>query len=79
MAAQAVAVCKAVGTRIPLDFQLGRALLGPVDEEIAALGAPFRCIGCGVALGDEAIQQVRDALVYSHVKVEKRCKACQDA
>ena len=72
---RALAAAKALGTRIPLDFQLGRSLLGDLEEEIA----PFRCVGCGAALGGDALAQVRDAMVYQHVKVEKRCQACRDA
>jgi len=77
--ARGLAVTKAVGAKIPLDYQLGKSLLGPMDEEIAAAGVPFRCEGCGAELGEDTIRQVRDSMVYRHVKVEKRCDACRDA
>jgi len=74
-----LAVSKVVGGPLPMDFQLGRALLEPLDEAVAAAGSPFRCSECGVALGAEVVGQVRDAAVYSHVKVETRCQACRNA
>jgi hypothetical protein len=79
LAALGLAAARALGTRIPLDFQLGRSLLGPMDEEIASAGAPFRCASCGGALGEETLRQVRDSLVYDHVKIERRCPACLKA
>ncbi|HRU06496.1 MAG TPA: hypothetical protein P5137_12070, partial [Candidatus Brocadiia bacterium] len=79
MVARGLAVSKVVGGPLPMDFQLGRALLEPLDEAVAAFGSPFRCVECGVALGEEVVNQVRDAAVYNHVKVETRCQACRDA
>lgn len=79
LASRGLAVSKALDSRIPVDFQLGKEMFGDVDEQAAALGSPFRCEGCGAALGEEEIARLKDAAIYPHVKVEKRCKACRDA
>lgn len=77
--ARGLAANKALGLRVPLDFQLGRDMLGELGEEIAAAGFPFRCTGCGAALGNGVIQALKDAIVYDHVQVERRCQGCLEA
>lgn len=77
IAARGLASTQALGLRVPLDFQLGRDMLGDLDALVAEMGSPFRCTTCGAALGESALQAVKDAAVYSHVQVEKQCSACR--
>ena len=75
--ARAILVCRAMETPIPMDFQLGRSLLGLLDDALASAGAPFRCSECGAALDGDMAGRARDAAVYSHVKLETRCAECR--
>jgi len=77
MIARGLRVTKELGTPVPLDFGLGKALLGDVDSEAARIGNPFRCSGCGAELDEAAVAKIRDLAPYDNMMPETRCAACR--
>ena len=77
MVARGMRVAKEFGAPLPLDFGMGKSLLGDVDEEAAALETPFLCSSCGKALDVETIEKIRVSAPYDNIPVEMRCMDCR--
>ena len=77
LVARGVRVAKEFGSPLPFDFGMGRALLGDLDAEIAAIENPFLCSACGKALDAEAVEKIRTVAPYEQIPAETRCAACR--
>ena len=77
--ARGLRVAREFGSPIPLDFGLGKSLLGAVDEEAAAIASPFPCSKCGKGLGPETVGRIRAAASYHNMQVETRCGKCRNS
>ena len=77
LVARGVRVAKEFGAPLPFDFGMGRALLGDLDAEIAAIENPFLCSACGKALDAETVEKIRTVAPYEHIPAETRCAECR--
>ena len=77
--ARGLRVAREFGSPIPLDFGLGKSLLGAVDEEAAAIACPFPCSNCGRELDPETVEQIRAAAPYHNMQVETHCAECRNS
>lgn len=77
--ARGFCVAKEFGSRIPVDFSLGKQLLGDMEAEVASIENPFLCATCGKALDAETVEKIRAAAPYDNIPVETRCVACRGA
>ena len=77
LVARGVRVAREFGTPLPFDFGSGRALLGDLDPDIAALKDLFLCSKCGQPLDAETIDRIRINAPYENMRVETRCAECR--
>jgi hypothetical protein len=77
LVARGVRVSRELGTPLPLDFGMGRAMLGGLDREIAALECVFACAQCGKALDAAAVARIRELAPYDNMQPETRCASCR--
>ena len=75
--ARGVCVTRELGTPLPMDFGLGKPLLGEVDAEVAAFGNPFLCSQCRAELDDDTVKKIRDLAAYDNIPSETLCVACK--
>ena len=75
--ARGMRVAKELGSPLPFDFGVGKALLGDVEKDAAAIENPFLCSGCGAALEPEAVQKIRTVAPYEQILPETRCVNCR--
>lgn len=77
MVARGVRVARELGSPLPLDFGTGRAMLGDLDREVAALDCAFACSKCGKPLEPAAVARVRELAPYDNMQPETRCASCR--
>lgn len=75
--ARGVRVARELGTPLPLDFGMGRSMIGNLDREVAALECAFVCSKCGKPLDAAAVARVRELAPYENMQPDTRCAACR--
>jgi len=79
MIARGLRVTKELGAPVPLDFGLGKPLLGDVDRDVEKIGNPFQCARCGAELDEATAAKIRELASYDNMMPETRCAACRAA
>ncbi len=75
--ARGVRVARELSAPLPMDFGMGRSLLGDLEGEIAALECVFACSKCGQPLDAATVARIRELAPYENMPAETRCASCR--